>query len=172
MMDAGQEWEALMRWFEAARSGDESALRAALEEGMWTEAREPSDGRSALMIAAEEGRLGCVGALLEEGADVEARDEWGNDALMLAAAGGRTECVKALLGAGAHARGRNRAGVGALWLAVKSANEACVELLLPWAGFEPQGSGARTATDLARSKGFEAWALRMERSASEASLGD
>ena len=164
-MTASNEWEALMRWFENARSGDEAALREALEEGMWTEAREPASGETALMISSNEGRLGCVLALLEEGADVDALDEWGNSALMMASAQGRRDCVQALLGAGADGGLKNKTGVGALWLAARSGTPECVELLLPWARLEPADKPERSAAGLARSKNQLGLAARIEAAA-------
>lgn len=107
----GAEHRMLLEWFEAARSGDEAKIRAMMEEGMWTEAKSPGDGETALMLASGEGHLGCVLALLEE-CSVDERDEWGNTALLIASARGRAETARALLAAGADPSAANRSGLG------------------------------------------------------------
>jgi ankyrin repeat protein len=62
--------------------------------------RRQSGGTTALVRAAEGGRVATVRALLKKGADVNARDGYGRTALMLAAARGHAEVVKLLLAAG------------------------------------------------------------------------
>ena len=73
------------------------------------EGREPicsMAGCNQLQIAAENGELNRVRALLEEGVDVNARSKTGHTALILAANGGHLEVVKALLNAKADANVR------------------------------------------------------------------
>lgn len=57
------------------------------------------DGYTALMRAAETGRVNTVRGLLKRGANVNAQDSFGRTALMVAAALGHVEVVKALLAA-------------------------------------------------------------------------
>lgn len=66
-------------------------------------------GRTPLMLAAFRGDAAAVRALLERGADVNARDKDGDTALMFAAYKGHTEIVSLLLerGANVYARARN-----------------------------------------------------------------
>jgi ankyrin repeat protein len=59
------------------------------------------DINSDLLEAAEAGDTARVEQLLEQGADVNAKDKDGYTALMLAAFSGHTETVKTLLDAGA-----------------------------------------------------------------------
>lgn len=56
---------------------------------------------SDLLAAAESGRTAEVKALIEKGADLEARDSQGRTALLLAVAGNHVEMARALLAAGA-----------------------------------------------------------------------
>jgi ankyrin repeat protein len=53
-----------------------------------------SDGRTALMQAAGDGRAGLVQLLLDKGADMEATDNAGRSAWMYAAMGNRIEVVE------------------------------------------------------------------------------
>lgn len=110
-MDVWDEDAALMAWFEAARVGDVATLESMLQEGMWTEAKSPLDGMTALMISASEGQLAAV-ALLAGESNVDERDEWGNTALIWAAAVGRMDCFEALARAGASLLAKNKIGLG------------------------------------------------------------
>jgi ankyrin repeat protein len=60
-----------------------------------------------------------VKALIDKGADVNAKDKDGQTALMLAAGGGYTEIVKALIEKGADVNAKNNTGDTALSLAKK-----------------------------------------------------
>ena len=100
----------VLRWFEAARAGDEATLERMLSEGFWAEARSPLDGMTALMIAASEGRVGAA-MMLASQSEVDARDHWGNTAALVAAAAGREDLVRALLALGADPLARNKAGL-------------------------------------------------------------
>ncbi len=60
------------------------------------------DGDTALMKAAIGGHTDTVKALIDKGADVNAKDKRGDTALMLAARDGRTEIAKALIGKDAN----------------------------------------------------------------------
>ena len=65
------------------------------------------------MVAAHNGRLGCVTALLAQSADADAVDTAGWTALHHAAAGGHAEVCRALCRAGADTARRNDAGLTA-----------------------------------------------------------
>jgi uncharacterized protein len=93
--------------------------------------------------------------LLNVGADVNARDEYGQTALMLAAVNGHAPLVELLVGRGADLDHTAKYGLGALMLAVVNGHVDVVRTLVR-AGANPElrGSGApgfagKTALDLA-----------------------
>lgn len=69
---------------------------------------------SQLIEAAKNGQAEKVQALLEVGADVDAKDEDGITALWAAAAGGHTDIVRTLLDGGADVNTRTNNGLTAL----------------------------------------------------------
>ena len=84
------------------KSGHVEFVKALLEDaGADTEAKGGSNGYTALMLASEKGHVDAVQALLDAGADIEAKDYYGWTALMLASRYGHVEVVQALLDAGA-----------------------------------------------------------------------
>ncbi|PSC74435.1 Extracellular basic protease [Micractinium conductrix] len=93
-------------------------------------------GRTALHLAAKEGRFQCVQALLAAGADpCAADDKWGELPLHKAAAEGRDACVAALLAAAGGPRNRTveartKDGRTPLHLAGKNGRTGCAQLLL------------------------------------------
>jgi len=80
---------------------------------------------------------------LESGADVDARDRYGQTALMLAARNGHLASVRVLLEHGAELDSTAKYHLSALMLAVINAHLEIVQLLLD-AGADPriEGSGA------------------------------
>jgi uncharacterized protein len=82
-------------------------------------------GCNELIISAENGELNRVRALLEKGADVNARSDGGHTALMLAAAAGHLEIVKALLNAGADANIRGISFHSGEFLTLMAAMDPC-----------------------------------------------
>ena len=96
--------------------------------------------------------------LLASGADIDARDEYGQTALMLAARDGRAESVAWLVGHGAALDVTAKYGLSALMLAVVNGHVDVVRTLLRGgANLELQGTGApgfagKTALDLARAR--------------------
>jgi len=82
-----------------------------------------------LIQAAQDGNLPAVQTLLEEGADVNAKDTYGFTALMTAAQKGHTEIVKLLLEKGADVNARNTSGT-ALCAALRGGHTDIVKLLL------------------------------------------
>ena len=84
---------------------------------------------TALLRSAAAGCLACVKYLHEEGADIKAKNNWGNTALVLSARQGDLACVKYLHEAGADVKYKNKWGNTALiWSAVYG-HLACVKYL-------------------------------------------
>jgi ankyrin repeat protein len=111
--------------------------------------------------AAKSGDVAALSAMLEAGADPDARDSRGQTALMLASHGGHTDAVRALIDAGADLDHRAKFGLTATMLAVVAGHEAVAGLLVEaGANLEIRGSGApgfagKTAADLARDRGLK-----------------
>ena len=87
----------------AARTGSVRVIRMLLAGGAHLGAREHWRGQTALMWAAAENHPAAVHALIELGADVDARSTAGWSALLFAVRAGKREAVRALLDAGADA---------------------------------------------------------------------
>ena len=81
-----------------------------------------------LLLAAGEGRLDAVRYLLDQGADVNARDERGRSALTEAAFNGNASVIKELIIRGAELNALSDAGT-ALDIAISTKHEDAVELL-------------------------------------------
>jgi ankyrin repeat protein len=81
-----------------------------------------------LLLAAVEGRLDAVRYLLDQGADVNARDERGRNALTEAAFNGNAAVIKELILRGAELNALSDEGT-ALDIATKTKHEDAVELL-------------------------------------------
>jgi len=90
--------------FYAADGVDHHVLQSILDRGANANSRSnfSNKGETALMWAAAEGRLRCVEALIQAGADVNARSNAGVGALGQARSNGHLGCVRALLEAGAE----------------------------------------------------------------------
>src|SRR5574341_464807 len=115
--------------FDAAWSGDTSAVRSLLAAGVNVNARDPAS-KTALMDAAWNGDLRVTDALLAAGADVNARTLDGDTALMMASAGGYIEIVRALLAMNADVNAKNRFGETAIDVAAEEGHLLVVRLLL------------------------------------------
>ena len=83
-----------------------------------------------LMITAHTGRLAAVTALLDKGADPDAKEEQGQTALMWAAAEGHADVIDSLLKAGADFRTPLKSGFTPLCFAVRSGHLAATKRLL------------------------------------------
>jgi ankyrin repeat protein len=106
------------------------------------------------------GNAAAVGELLRGGADVDARDKFGQTGLMLAARAGHREIVEVLVQHGADLDVAAKFNLTALMLAV-IAGHAAIARLLASAGADlgHRGSGApgfadKTARDLAVAQGM------------------
>jgi hypothetical protein len=113
------------------------------------------DGNTELMWAAATGDAARARALLEGGADPNARNRFGSTALMGASTGGHAEILRMLLGHGASPDLRGKADSTALMFAAKNGQaEAVVALLEGGASVDLKDAGGRTAEALARERGF------------------
>ncbi|UCF80045.1 MAG: ankyrin repeat domain-containing protein [Acidobacteriota bacterium] len=83
-----------------------------------------------LLEAAQAGNTAEVEQLLEQGADVNAKDEYGGTALMWAARKGHTEMVNALIDAGADVNAKMKGGWTALMFAAGEGYTGIVEILI------------------------------------------
>jgi ankyrin repeat protein len=109
----------------------------------------PADGRDAmsLVTAVQQGFEEKFSSMLEEGADVNVQNEWGETALSWAVARGNTEVVERLLAEGADPSLTNVLGVGPLALAVESDFVEIARLLLA-SGADPNAPRASGETPL------------------------
>ena len=123
---------------EAAALGDEPRVRELLAQDKGVLAERSADGWTALHLAAFLGRSSTVAALLDAGADLEARSAnyMANTPLCAAIAGATdTSTIMALLEAGADASANVAMGIRPIHLAASRGAEGVVRALL--------GRGAR-----------------------------
>lgn len=85
----------------AAATGETTALRARLAEGVDVDAPDPIGAATPLAIAANFGQVEAIRILLEAGANPNAQNGNGSTASMGAAFFGRPDCLEVLLDAGA-----------------------------------------------------------------------
>ncbi|WP_257265601.1 ankyrin repeat domain-containing protein [Endozoicomonas sp. ONNA2] len=95
-----------------------------------------------LLEAVDDGDLASVKAWLEQGADIEARDEYGYTPLFLAVILGNTEILNVLLAEGASVNVRNRSGQTPLHRACSG--EAVTRLLARGADIEARDNYGNT----------------------------
>jgi ankyrin repeat protein len=89
-------------------------------------------GRTALHVAAANGRVEFIRWLIESGADVVAEDEERWTALHLAAENGHAVVVCLLIVLGADVIAEDKKGRAALHFAARNGHEMAVKLLLKW----------------------------------------
>lgn len=118
--------EAFDDMFQAARLNDQVQVQNLLTRGLDPDLSDP-DGNTLLMEAAKEGASDVFRLLVEAGAKLTNRNQYGDDALMLAALKGRLELVEALLNRGVVP---NRPGWNALIYAAMNGHDEVVRTLL------------------------------------------
>ena len=79
----------------AAAAGDLTLVERLVRAGVAVDAAD-YDRRTALHLAAAEGRVAVVMKLCEHGADIRFRDRWGHDAIDAATGGGHADLVAQL----------------------------------------------------------------------------
>ena len=110
---------------------------------------------------------GAVRELLERGADVDARDRYGQTGLMLAAHAGCRDVVAVLVEHGVSLDVTAKFGLSALMLAVVAGHVEIARLLVrAGADLSLKGSGApgfagKTARDLALARGMQELAVEL-----------
>ena len=107
-----------------------------------------------LILASQQGRSDVVDFLIEQDADLEVIDEYGNNALWAACYAESIDCIEALLLSGINVNHQNSAsGAIALIFAASSGRESVVEQLLA-AGADPtlKTHDDFTALDLASTR--------------------
>lgn len=117
---AGEPWDLI-------RAADGNVLEAArklLEDGADIDM---TLERTALHVAAEKGYAEMVDLLLDNGADVDARDHLGRVPMFLALAGGHHEVARRLAEAGTDASARSRRGTTLLMMAIRRKDEELAE---------------------------------------------
>lgn len=125
------------------------------------------DGSTALMYAARFGHTKIVQILLQEGADVKAKDSKGETALMGAASIGRVRMIQSLVEKGADIDAKTYRGTTALMKAAKLGHSAAVNNLLEaGADMQLKNKQAQTALSLAHSHGHTAITNRLVSEAS------
>jgi hypothetical protein len=125
-------WQAADKLLAAATAGDLGGVRALLEgpDEVPVNTARDDKGRTALVLAAQQGHCELVKLLLDLGAHIHGRDDTGTTALIWAADAGHCEVVQLLLGRGAYVHSRDDTGVTALMKAVSSAHRETANLLL------------------------------------------
>lgn len=144
---------------DAVKAGDAGKVGAALQAGA-NPGVVGEGGMTALMMAAADGQLEVVKALVASGADIHAKDDRGFTALMCACYNpeldrGFPAVVKALIDAGADIETQIFYGVRPLMLAAGGGEAGVVEVLLK-AGAEPKArnEGGRTALMMVKEKHY------------------
>ncbi|MEI7431953.1 MAG: ankyrin repeat domain-containing protein [Betaproteobacteria bacterium] len=113
-----------------------------------------SVAESPLAKAAIEGDLDEIKALLERGADINAKDPLGRTPLHMAAFYGRTKTSEFLIAKGAEINAKDRVGMTALHVAVISGGRQEVEVLLDnKADIKAASDSGKTALHLAAATG-------------------
>jgi quinoprotein dehydrogenase-associated probable ABC transporter substrate-binding protein len=113
----------------AVQYGKEKAALALLEVGANAGRAVGEGGYTPLMLASANDAQQLAKALIQKGADVNARNAGGVTALMMAAAGGHAEMASLLLGAGANLKATTDRGDTALSIARAKGDDRMVKLL-------------------------------------------
>ena len=109
---------------------------------------------SVLLEAASGGNTDMVRSFLDNGANIEVKNDAGATPLIFASAKGHSDVVKLLLERGAHVNARTSTGITPLIAGASAGNEAIVQLLLDkGADLSAKDQQGRTALDIAKATG-------------------
>jgi ankyrin repeat protein len=142
----------------AAQSGDVDSVRLLLHRGALTTYRDTRDeGLTPLMFAARSGKTGVIYALLDAGADLNARSSSkGATVLMIAAAWNVPATCQYLIKNGARVDATDQAGNTALMSAAATGNAPTADLLIGYgASVNARNHAGKSASDLASDNGDE-----------------
>jgi len=128
----------------ATERGDWKQIETALAQGVSIE--ENIGDCTALMTAAQFGKIEVLQKLLANGAKTETQELYGNTALLFAARYGQNQALEVLLEQGANLQAKNRRELNALDLALVGRHEETYELLKA-RKLEPNLFQAITAND-------------------------
>jgi len=90
--------------FSAAICGDLATVKALRESGVDVIGSRQDDGMSSILLACRNGRIDLLDYLLEQGANPNDKENYGNTCLMAAACYRQLDCVRRLINAGADAK--------------------------------------------------------------------
>ena len=114
----------------AALNGHTETVKSILKQGVSPNAKSASSGQTALLLAAEEGHVACLEALLDAGADINHSDTDGLTALFCAADAGHLQALELLLERGSRVDGWRCCEDAPLCIATLNGHLACVKALL------------------------------------------
>jgi ankyrin repeat protein len=140
--------------FAGVREGDLERVRQAVDTGIEldqrisysTKNRSESSGWTALMVAVQQGHLEIARWLVEQGADVNAKNQHQYSALSMAIEGNHAELIKLLAQHGADLEVGGRSGTTALMKMAWEGNRELVTFLLEQ-GADPNTPGVAAGTD-------------------------
>ena len=146
-----------------AKAGALDKMRKYLDTGVDVDTRASENGSTAVMQAAEAGKVACVQDLLAREANIGITDSEGMSALLYSAKGGSAGAVKLLVDAGADVLGADSNGMTAFLTSCAGGQLECAKMLFD-AGSDAgaQNNDGETAFSLASSGGHHQVTTKLE----------